>query len=67
MFPSKTLVDAVVALSTAMVIMLPKCGITRTLAGDCRCYLARDEPVLVLVLPLVLLVLLAAVVAAVRV
>jgi len=65
MFPSKTLVDAVVALSTAMVIMLPRCGITRTLAGDCRCYLARDEPLLVPVV--VLVVLLVVVVAAVRV
>jgi hypothetical protein len=64
MFPSKTLVDAVVVLSTAMVIMLPKCGITRTLAGDCRCYLGRDEPVLVLVVLVLLLVL---VIAAVRV
>lgn len=37
------LVDAVVGLSTAMVIMLPRSGITRTLAGDCRCYLGKDE------------------------
>lgn len=45
MFSSRILVDAVVALSTAMVIMLPRCGITRTLAGYCRCYLGKDDAV----------------------